>query len=161
VELPRRRLVVAGREDTTVTAIDAAAQTLEALALDAIVRCGVHLAPIDDSRAGLHVELDTLAGQPVVAVVEDSPPDRPRVAGRAIDLDAVGEEPPGASSDLDVAGRHEGIRPDLLEAVRDDRDFTARELNGSLTVSSGEMRDGHGQDAREQQEEDRSLGPRH
>src|SRR5439155_13913772 len=74
VERPRRRLVLARREHALADAIDALAQTLQTLAREAVVGRGVQLALIDDAGAGLDVVLDPLAGQPIVAIVEDRAP---------------------------------------------------------------------------------------
>src|SRR2546426_8566440 len=47
---------------------------------------------VDDAGAGLHVVLDALARQLVVAVVEDHAPLCDHVAGLAVQLHAIGQE---------------------------------------------------------------------
>src|SRR5262245_64388156 len=140
----------------------ALAQPFQALTREAVVRGRVDFALVDDAGAGLDVVFDAVAGEPIVAVVEDRAPDRDGVAGLPIDLDAVGDQAALAASDLDVAGGHEQVvRSDLLEAVGDDRDFAARRLDALLTLSSGERWGDDRRDAREQEAHDRNPGPRH
>ena len=50
------------------------------------------LALVDDAGAGLDVEVHPLAGEPLVAVVESDAAGGDGVAGRAVELDPVGEK---------------------------------------------------------------------
>src|SRR5262249_34537844 len=96
------------------------------------------------------------------AVVEDRAPDRDRVAGLAIDLDAVGEQAALAAGDLDVAGSHqEVVGSDLLEAIGHDGDLAARRLHALLALGPGEDWGDDRGDAREQETDDGNPGPRH
>ena len=92
--------------------------------------------------AGLDVVVDALAGEAVLAVVEDHVALRGGVAGRAVDLDPVGEEPRRPAGDLDAAGRdRQVVASDLLDAVGEDRDVAPRRPHRDR---GGRLRDGLG-----------------
>src|SRR3989442_5831134 len=159
-EGPRRHVVLAGREHAAPDTVDAVADSLHALPEDAVVRRRVRLALIDDTRARLDVVVDALAREPVIAVVEDDPAVSRGVAGRAVDLDPVGEKTCRSPGDLDVAGRHEQVvGPGLLEAVCHDRNLSARCLDGHWGLRLRDGGDSSQDGAHEEQ--DRSPDPRH
>ena len=160
-ERPRRRVVVTGGEDAAPHPVDALAEPLQTLAHDPVVGRGPRLALVHHAGPGLDVVVDPLAGEPVLAVVEDHPALRGRVAGRAVDLDAVGEQTGRPLGQLGVAARHhEVVGADLLDPVGHHRDFAA----GGQDRRGGRrcLRGGHAvsqEGARE--EEDRRPESRH
>ena len=130
-ERPRGRLLLARREDAAADVVDALAEPLHALAADAVVRRDLQAPLVDHAGAGLEVVLDAVAGQAVLAVVEDHAPQRGRVARLAVHLDAVGEQARRPARDLDVTRRHDQVvGPRLLEPVGDDRHVRSGGLHG-------------------------------
>src|SRR5438132_12747868 len=160
MERPRRGFVLTRREHAALDSVPALPQALQAFAREAVVRRRVRFALVDDACASLDVVLDALPGEPVIAVVEDHSPRRHGITSPAIDLDAVGEKARRVAGHLAVAGRHEQVvSADLLEAVRQDRDFAARGPDAQAALSPAELWGGRGGDGCEQQEENRSPNP--
>jgi hypothetical protein len=118
LDRPRRRIVLAGREHAALDVVHALAQAVHALAADPIVRCHPGLGLVHDAGATLEVVVDAPAGELVLPVVEHDAALGHGVAGVAIDLDAIGDQPRVAPRDLDVAGGHQqALGPDLLEPI--------------------------------------------
>src|SRR5207245_762941 len=114
---------LARREDPAADAVDALPDPLQALTRDPVGGGDEDPTAVDDAGAGLHVVLDALARQLVVAVIEDHAPLPDHVAGLAVQLHAIGQETRGPARDLHVAaGDEEVVGGDLLDPIRQDRD---------------------------------------
>ena len=126
-ERPVGVVAFAGGEGAAPDLVDALAHPVHPLAADAVVGRRERGAVVDDAGARPEVVVDPLPDQAVLPVVEDHLALRDRLAGVAVELDAIGEEPGGAADDLHVAGRDEqvGRAAHLLELVGDDAHLAA------------------------------------
>ena len=152
-ERPGGVVALARGEDALADAVDALAQPVHAVRGKAIVGRHEGRALVDHPRAGIEVEIDALADEPVLAVEEHRLALGDGLAGGAVDLYAVGDEPASSAGDLDIArGQQEiGVAANLLHAVGDDIGLTRRAaqgqggLLGEGQAGTGEAPEGHGE----------------
>src|SRR5262249_56110675 len=74
---------------------------------------------VDNARAGLQIEVDPLAHQPVLTIEEHRPALGDGLASGAVELDPIGDQTVIPAGDLDVArGQKEAaFAPALLHAI--------------------------------------------